>query len=300
MEQNITPTEMEQLRKKALRFLIPGIVLAVAAVISVPILMSPVSILLFIPAIVCFVCFSKANKQFAAAFKQSVVLDSLSSVFTDLTFEPALGISREEIRETEMMQTGDRFSSNDLISGRYNGVPFRQSDVHIEEEHTDSEGHTSYTTIFRGRWMVFDFNKTFVSDLQVVGRHFGANRRKGNGFFGLFASKEKKMEKIELENEAFNKQFTVYAHDTTEAFYLLTPHMMEAMLRLREGIGSPIMLLFFRGQLHVAVNNGKDAFEPSLFRAYDPARETEAVFADTRVITSFVDEMRLDNDMFKI
>ena len=300
MSNTYSVSEMEAMRKKALTLLLGGLALLVATFALVIIFQTPIFALLFIPAVASLILSGKANKQFAAAFKQSVVLDSLSSVFTDLTFEPALGISREEIRETEMMQTGDRFSSNDLISGQYNGVSFRQSDVHIENESTDSEGHTSYTTIFRGRWMVFDFNKTFVSDLQVVGRHFGANKRKGNGFFGLFASKEKRMEKIELENEAFNKQFTVYAHDTTEAFYLLTPHMMEAMLRLREGIGSPIMLLFFRGQLHVAVNNGKDAFEPSLFRAYDPARETEAVFADTRVITSFVDEMRLDNDMFKI
>lgn len=300
MSNTYSVSEMEAMRKKALTLLLGGLALLVATFALVIIFQTPIFALLFIPAVASLILSGKANKQFAAAFKQSVVLDSLSSVFTDLTFEPALGISREEIRETEMMQTGDRFSSNDLISGQYNGVSFRQSDVHIENESTDSEGHTSYTTIFRGRWMVFDFNKTFVSDLQVVGRHFGANKRKGNGFFGLFASKEKKMEKIELENEAFNKQFTVYAHDTTEAFYLLTPHMMEAMLRLREGIGSPIMLLFFRGQLHVAVNNGKDAFEPSLFRAYDPAREAEAVLADTRVITSFVDEMRLDNDMFKI
>lgn len=300
MSNTYSVSEMEAMRKKALTLLLGGLALLVATFALVIIFQTPIFALLFIPAVASLILSGKANKQFAAAFKQSVVLDSLSSVFTDLTFEPALGISREEIRETEMMQTGDRFSSNDLISGQYNGVSFRQSDVHIENESTDSEGHTSYTTIFRGRWMVFDFNKTFVSDLQVVGRHFGANKRKGNGFFGLFASKEKKMEKIELENEAFNKQFTVYAHDTTEAFYLLPPHMMEAMLRLREGIGSPIMLLFFRGQLHVAVNNGKDAFEPSLFRAYDPAREAEAVLADTRVITSFVDEMRLDNDMFKI
>ena len=300
MSNTYSVSEMEAMRKKALTLLLGGLALLVATFALVIIFQTPIFALLFIPAVASLILSGKANKQFAAAFKQSVVLDSLSAVFTDLTFEPALGISREEIRETEMMQTGDRFSSNDLISGQYNGVSFRQSDVHIENESTDSEGHTSYTTIFRGRWMVFDFNKTFVSDLQVVGRHFGANKRKGNGFFGLFASKEKKMEKIELENEAFNKQFTVYAHDTTEAFYLLTPHMMEAMLRLREGIGSPIMLLFFRGQLHVAVNNGKDAFEPSLFRAYDPAREAEAVLADTRVITSFVDEMRLDNDMFKI
>lgn len=298
MEQNITPTEMEQLRKKALRLIIVAIV-CLAAAFALGAAVAPPFALLFIPAIICFVFFSRAQKTFAAAYKENVVKSALNEVFTDISFTPAAGITREELRETEMMQTGDRYSSNDLITGQYNGVPFRQSDVHIEEEHTDSEGHTSYTTIFRGRWMIFDFNKNFASDLQVVGKRFGANKRKGGGLFGLFASKEKKMEKIELENEAFNKQFTVYAHDTTEAFYLLTPHIMEAMLRLREGIGSPIMLLFFRGQLHVAVNNGKDAFEPSIFRTYDPARETESALADTRVITAFVDEMRLDNDIYK-
>lgn len=300
MQPDINVSEMESLRKTARNDLIFGIIIVVIGIVLTVTQSQPLFLLFIIPAIVLFVLSNKAWKKFSAAYKDGVVRAALESVFTGLTFEPALGISREEIRETEMMQTGDRFTSNDLISGQYNGVSFRQSDVHIEEEHTDSEGHTSYSTIFRGRWMIFDFNKDFASDLQVVGKHFGANKRKGNGFFGLFASKEKKMEKIELENEAFNKQFTVYAHDTTEAFYILTPHMMEAMLRLHDGCESPIMLLFFRGQLHVAVNNGKDAFEPSLFREFDPEREAETVLADTRVITAFVDEMRLDNDMFKV
>lgn len=48
-------------------------------------------------------------------------------------------------------------------------ISVEQADVHIEEEYepTDNNGNTTTTwvTIFRGKWMIFDFNKNFKSNI---------------------------------------------------------------------------------------------------------------------------------------
>lgn len=101
----------------------------------------------------------KPTKNFTNAFKQTFILKALQSVFTDLNYQPNNGFDESVIRNTAMMKMGDRYSSNDFVSGKYKNVNVLQSDVHIEieTETTDSDGHdtTSWVTIFKGRWMIF-------------------------------------------------------------------------------------------------------------------------------------------------
>ena len=291
--------ELEQLRKKALKSSIVPIVMVVLAFLFF-VLFPPVSIALIVVAIllVIFVS-SKRSKAYAAAYKQSVVKDALCEIFTDVSFYENEGINKDIIRNTQMMTTGDRFSSNDLVMGRYKSIPFMQSDVHIEDRHTDSDGDTTYTTIFRGRWMIFEFNKNFSCDLQVVSRGFSGNMRKG-GIFSFFGSKDSpKMSKVELENTEFNKIFNVFAQSQQEAFYILTPHIMQSLIELYNNSKAPLMLLFVNGQLHVASQTGKDAFEPSIFRKVNLEYDRQRIIGDIAVITSFADALRLENTIYK-
>lgn len=82
------------------------------------------------------------------------------------------GISYEQIASTQMMNMGDRFYSNDYFKAKYKNINFESSDVHIQEEHTDSDGDTTYVTIFRAQWFVFDFNKPFKANTQVCAKNF--------------------------------------------------------------------------------------------------------------------------------
>lgn len=287
-----------QLQRKAQVGVLGTLALLVLAVVMFLLEVAPVGIASFLLVFVAAIYAARTNKKYTAFFKEKVVRVALEEVFPGMTFAPQAGIPYETICDTQMMQMGDRYSSNDLITGEYHGVAFQQSDVHIEEESTDSDGHTQTTTLFRGRWMIFAFNKEFRCDMQILSKRFYAAKRKG-GLLRMFSKKEERLKKVVLEDEAFNKDFTVYAQDEHEAFYILTPHMMQALARLREGMKAPIMLLFVGGALHIAVQNNKDAFEAKLFGKLDLEAEKQRVVADTRVITDFVDEMALDRDIYK-
>ena len=278
---------------------------ASAALVCLLVLL-PLTILLFIAAgplgligipclIVLFVLTSRWTKQYTSCFKEEIVRGVLEEVFTDLTFLPAQGIPAETVASTGMIQMGNRYASNDLITGRYRGVGFTQSDVTIEDESTDSDGDTTTTTLFCGRWIMLEFNKEFGCELQVISRGFGSARRKN----GIFTRKSDRRTRIELENEAFNKEFSVYGQDEHEAFYLLTPAILDALLRLRQGLNAPLMLMFTGGILHVAVYTNRDAFEVRLLGKTDPAVMRDRVMDDIRVITGFIDEMSLDRAIFR-
>ncbi len=238
---------------------------------------------------------SKKSKQYTLYFKENVVKNALCEVFDNVSFTPDAGIPWDVVSATGMINTGNRFNSNDLVTGTYKGVAFKQSDVLIEEETTDSEGNTSTSTIFMGRWMIFDFNKEFRCEMQMISKGFFASKRKG----GIFARKENKLNKLEFENEEFNKQFKVYAQNQEEAFYLITPQIMDALLKLRSESKAPLMLMFTGGVLHIALQNNKDAFEAKIFGNNDPESEKERIVKDIRVITDFIDGMAMDRDIYK-
>lgn len=252
---------------------------------------------LVIIAIVSTIIISGPKKSYVDNFKNYFVKRTLEKIFTDLHYYPNKGIPESVIAGTGMMYTGDRYTTNDFISGKYKNINFMQSDVHIEEEHesTDSDGHTTtyYVTIFQGRWMIFDFNKTFKANVEVCEKGFSGNQ--ANTLFG-----KSKYQKVKMESEEFNKKFRVYAQDPHDAFYIITPSLMEKIKRLEVANKGKLFLGFCDNQLHVGIHDGSDSFEPgSCFSKINEEEVMNRMSTDVSKITMFVDELELDNDLFR-
>ena len=223
-------------------------------------------ITVFIMAIRMFIKYIFLNKQiteFNNGFKNKYVLSSLNKIFTDLKYFPDKGLDYGVIANTRMMDMGDRYSSNDYFEGKYKNVNVKQADVHIEEEQqtTDSDGHTTTTwvTIFEGKWMIFDFNKTFTANVQVSQKGFGNSRVNNWG-------EKNKYKKVEMEDAEFNKMFRIYAQNEHDAFYILTPSLMEKIKNLARTVSGKLLLCFINNELHIGLYNYKDSFEHSVYK----------------------------------
>lgn len=291
--------EVEALRKKAKDCIVKTLLISVGIGLAIAILgKAPGAIFyaLIIGAIISAVKVQKPKQEFTKAFKDTFVLKSLQSVFTDLVYEPEKGLDESVISSTQMMDMGDRYSSNDFISAKYKNINVVQADVHIEEEHesTDSDGHTTRTwvTIFRGKWMIFDFNKTFKANIQVSQKNFGNSRIKNWG-------QAVKYKKVMMEDQAFNNQFKTFAQDEHDAFYILTPSLMEKIKKLAGSVNGKLLFCFIDNKLHIGLQNGKDSFEHSIFKEIDEEKVTNEIAQDIKIITNFVDELSLDNDLFR-
>ena len=132
-----------------------------------------------ITAIVVAITTRKEAAEYKKTYKAYFVEQNLAKTFTNLQYQHEAGLNKQVLAATQMINTGDRYSSNDLTMGKYKNVNFTQADVHIEEEYTDSDGDTHYTTIFRGRFMIFEFPKKFNFKLEVVSKFFGVGRVPG-------------------------------------------------------------------------------------------------------------------------
>lgn len=286
--------EVEKLRKKARNIVILGIlffaVLTIVLAYNDRYGIGEYAFILvpFLGIVITKFIIIKPKKEFLLAFKKTFVLNSLQMVFTDLKYDPNSGIDESIIFDAQIMNMGDRYSSNDYISGRYKNINVIQSDVLIEKETRGSNDRKSWVTLFKGRWMIFDFNKSFKANVQVTQKGFT------NSKVSIF-----KYKKVMMEDQKFNDKFKVYAQNELDAFYILTPSLMEKIENLADSINGKILLCFIDNKLHVGIQNNKDSFEHSIFIKINVDKVNDKISRDIKLITNFIDELDLDNDLFR-
>ena len=287
--------ELELLRKKIIR---KEIIISLIIISIVVLIMMNTSafqfvvITIFLGIIITTAINSKDTKRFIEIYKKIVILDSLEKVFKNITYLPNEEMDYYKIANTNMMYMGDYYHSNDYIKGEYKNINFELADVEIEDEYTDSDGDTHRITIFQGQWFIFDFNKSFKSDIQVCEKTFGNAKRKNKKY-------ESKFKKVELESLEFNKKFNVYAKEEIEAYYILTPNMMERILNVNEKIKGDLLFCFIYNKLHIGLYNNRDLFEPNIHKKINLERDTLKTMEELNIITNFIDLMNLDNDLFR-
>lgn len=296
--QNNEAAFLDSLREQAKRLIITGVVLLVMLPLTASIfdgLEAIVGAGCFIAAIVCFIRSAKKAKEYKQYFKKVFVTNMIKEIMPEAEYFPEGGFSKDCIRETGLMMMGNRYHSEDYIKGTYNGVAFERADIYIADESTDSDGNSSTTVYLEGRWMVFETNKSFEADLQIIQKGFGYAKKKK----GIFTRKAERRHEIKTEDENFNSHFTCLCQNDTEAFYLLTPGIMQSMETLVSSSNAKFMVGFVDNRIHVAVHTRRDSLEPSIFRKMDFEKERQEIVNEMNAITDFISALKLDRQIFR-
>ena len=230
-------------------------------------------------------------KKYEKNYKHLIILEIFKKVFTNVNFFPDKGLNYDVFKTVDVIKQPDRYSTNDYMYATYNNIPFETADVHFEEKHTDSKGRTHYSTIFQGQWYIFDFNKSFVSDVQIIDSRFGYSSR--NSFFN------NNFNKIQLEDIEFNDMFNTYAKNDLDAFYLLTPHTLEKLKALKYSNKGHLIFCFNNNKLHIGVNNRRNSFEPNLYKQINVDEIEKQTLQEIYDIISFINYLDLDNTLFR-
>lgn len=178
-----------------------------------------------------------------------------------------------KIKTTDFEKSGliskyySRVTGDDLVVGQIEKTKFYSSELHVEKLINSGKG-SSHKTLFKGLFFFADFNKIINSETyllhkpkKTIPRFLSASIQAL--FRNLIGSNK---HHVEVENQELNKRFYIQAKDQQEARYILTPSIIEAILAFQKKIGKPIDLSFKQNRVYVAINFGKELFEPRLFR----------------------------------
>lgn len=221
-------------------------------------------------------------------FKDVVISDLVKDKYPDGTYNHNDRIDQRYIDSLNFYQRPDRHKGEDLITGSFNGVSFKASDVHMEEriETRDAKGNrqVSYQTIFKGRWYHFEFERRFEHILQVKeGRFSGAASRN--------------LKKYETESILFNKKFKIFSSDQEYVFYQLTPVLIEKILEFEKMHRGSIQMMYHQNCLDIAVNDSSDSFEIKL-KTPLTKENIGHILGDIDMPGAIINEFNLDSEKF--
>lgn len=223
------------------------------------------------------------HSKLTAKLKDNVLNTIIKEHVTDGVYRAIPGISSEIVYESETLRKATRFTSEDYIEGKINDVHFIFSDLHLQDRRSTGKS-SHYVTTFRGPFFQFEFNKNFQ------GRTFIMEGSMPTIFHGY--------EKLELESEHFNNVFKVYSNDPHNAFYILTPHFMEALLKLEARHEGKISISLIDNKVNIAIYNNEDTFECPMFRDFDKTIIDEFK-NDLLIIKDIIESLKLDRVIYK-
>ncbi|MGN1410700.1 MAG: DUF3137 domain-containing protein [Eubacteriales bacterium] len=181
-------------------------------------------------------------------------------------------------------------SGSDHIKAVYKGLNIELSDIELieETESTNEDGVTEKNSVthFKGQWLICDFGKELSGEVRL-----SANTKT--------LRKQNKNSNIEMENEEFNKRFLVIAGNPEEAYYILTPHMMEYILSMAEKSGGEVYMSFLRdGKMQIAVRTDRDFFELGKSKV-NVEKLREKFIGELSWFTDIIDTLRVEDSIYK-
>lgn len=310
-EQNISGVKLEKLRQEAVKKnriqkkLLPGCFLVFAAVSLVkngflffalgqyglgdPVSQGAIFMLigdLMMSAILAGVIYvaymmlvwQKAYDRFNYSFKNKYVLDTIRQLpgFSNLRYNARSGFSYDEMDRMNLIPKGSEvfYQSTDELTGLLDGVRFRSSNVKTGQK---AKGRRSLPDIlFEGQIIAFS---TFD------------DRKISESFVQVFSKKALSQVKhttapleILTENSVFNENFVVFAENEQNAFYILTPQVLEQITAFQEAMDGKVHLSFLQSTMYVTCSQLHNPFDAYIDIPIEQQRQN--LVKDTAILRS--------------
>ena len=223
---------------------------------------------------------SKNNGQprehtYTELFKEKIVKPIIENEFEGGKYYPNSGLTKEQYNRGEYKEHYDRFHSDDLVVAPLNIrdddiTTFTFSEVHTEYETTDSDGNTTYRTMFLGLAGSFDLSKSINTNLFIRSN-------------GRVTSWNK--EKVSMDMSDFEKVFDVECSDKIFAMRILTPDIMTEILDLYKKHKYGFEISLIDNTVYMRLRTGT-MFEPNIFAKAMDYKTVEKYYLVLQALTN--------------
>ena len=200
---------------------------------------------------------TKRDLSYTEVFKAKVVKPIIENMFENAQYNPNQGLSSHEYIMGGYKERYDRYSSEDLVLASFNAeerdnIVIKFSEVHTERESKDKDGHTQYSTVFRGLAGNFILSKDIQTKMYI--------RSNGRGsWFG-------KNNRVKMDMPEFEKLFDVESEDDIMAMRILTADIMAEMIELYQKYKYTFEISIINDTVHMRLRTG-GVFEPNVFKS---------------------------------
>lgn len=246
-----------------------------------------ISGVLFLISMILIIIGSVQFQKVTKSFKHTILAEKVKEWVNDGHYDPLGGLREGDVYGCEFLKTADRYHAEDYVSGSIDEVPFEMSDVSLSErrvEHTKNGTRTYYVPYFVGQIYKLGFNKNFKGYVQVLESYHPESRRN--------------YKKIKMESVAFNKKFRTHTTDDHTAFYILTPQLMERIMKLEKEHPGNIGISFVDNHMYLAIHNNKSILSIRMFQKIDE-HTLDGYKNDFNLLNDIIKELKINKNIFK-
>lgn len=253
------------------------------------------------PLILGFFFIGLGNKRIPAyrkVYKKEVVEKVAHSINPSWAYDSKGYVARENYSQSKLFNKSyEKYYGDDKVSGRVGETVFESSELDVGnyKEYTDDDGdsRTKWVPVFKGYFFHANFNKKLEGETYVVN---GDLESAADTFQSTSSNTKgkKKGSMVALENKEFAKTFLVRSTSQTEARYILTPKLMEALLNVYKVFKHPMHLSFIDGQVYLAILFYKDLFEPSIWKSGLNIKELNKLYQLLNLNNTIIEELNLN------
>lgn len=237
------------------------------------------------------------SKSYREEYKKRIIARIANFVDEGLTYTPEATVPRSEFVKSEIFPLScDKYDGEDHFRGKFGKTDIEFSEVVAKHRNTSGSGSNkkdNYSIIFRGLFIIADFNKHFKTHTVVL-------PDTAERLFGKFGQKLQTLnltrgKLIRLEDPEFEKEFCVYGDDQVEARYILTPSLMERILTFKHKWNTSVYLSFLDSKVYIAIRMFKNLFETRLFKSVVDYDFMEDNLRFLTLLTGIVEDLNLNN-----
>ena len=243
-----------------------------------------------------FILISVFSKSYRKEYKKRIITRITAFVDEGLTYTPEGTIPKSEFVKSEIFPLScDRFTGEDHFRGKLGKTHIEFSEVVAKHRNTSGSGSNkkdNYSIIFRGLFIIADFNKHFAGRTVVLPD--AAEKLFGNLGKMMQSWNLSRDKLIKLEDPEFENQFVVYGTDQIEARYILSTSLMARIVEFRKKTGKDIYISFLHSKVAVAIPYTRQLFEPRLFRTLLDYGVICEYFDDIQLAVGIVEDLNLN------
>ena len=283
--------ELSSLRSKANIFKVLTYGCGAAALLMFVTGMIPIAVILLLAALVSACMTSKNTGALKKLLGDRVVSGVLNEALDNVEYAPFGRIKSIGSEGMVFPFSVEKVQGSDHIKATYKGLQLELSDIELYsvEDVYDSENdrwEEREQKVFQGQWLICDFGKELSGEVRISAEPKKLRRQHKNN-------------SVEMESDAFNRRFLVTADNAQEAYYILTPHMMEYILDMADRSGGEVYMAFLRsGKLNVAVQTGRDFFELGGSNTNIDALR-QKFLGELKWFTDIIDTLRVEDTLYK-
>jgi len=229
------------------------------------------------------------KSSYKPEFKKNIIAPTVKFIDDALEYEPHRYINETDfIRSHLFTVSHDTYLGDDYVSGKTGHTSIEFSEIYSAFNY----GRGGTYVAFKGLFFLADFNKNFIGRTIVL-------PDKAEKILGRLGRKFQKKQRswgqrVDLENIVFEKHFVVYSDDQVIARYILSPNLMDRIVKFVETAKRKMYLSFIDSKVYIAIPYRYDQFEPRLFNNLLDFNLLRSYFEQLQLLTGVIEDLNLN------